>query len=438
MPLTGSHTYVGFGFGAIQAGLFLYEAYQSGAFRRLVVAEVMSDLVDAIRRTEGYFTINIAMKDRLLQAKIGPIQIENPANEDDRQRVISAVAEAQEIGTAIPNVNYYATAHNSSLHRILAEGIHKKIASPHPPAVIYTAENHYHAAIILHDKVWQALPESDHRIADQCIKIVDTVIGKMSGVVTDPKVIQAKNLAPIIPEESRAFLVEAFNQILVSQAAFDQGEGEPAFRRGISVFQEKSNLQPFEEAKLFGHNATHALAAYIGAHCGVDYIQGLRDVPGAMGFLRKAFIEESGAALIRKYQDVDPLFTREGYANYADDLLERMVNPYLHDTIARVGRDPKRKLGWNDRLIGTMRLVLSQGIEPRRYAFGAAAALALLDPFTLEDAHGVSEMVRPLWDQDNPDPYEATAAIEWIETACQQLSEWKQSAGFPDLTSIML
>jgi hypothetical protein len=85
-----------------------------------------------------------------------------------------------------------------------------------------------------------------------------------------------------------------------------------------------------------------------------------------------------------------------------------------------------------------MRLVLRQGIEPRRYAFGAAAALALLDPFTLEDAHGVSEMVRPLWDQDNPDPYEATAAIEWIETACQQLSEWKQSAGFPDLTSIML
>ena len=29
-------TFVGFGFGAIQAGLFLYEAQQSGAFTRLV------------------------------------------------------------------------------------------------------------------------------------------------------------------------------------------------------------------------------------------------------------------------------------------------------------------------------------------------------------------------------------------------------------------
>jgi len=43
MPLTGSKTFVGFGFGAIQAGLFLYEAYQSGNFGRLVVAEVLPD-----------------------------------------------------------------------------------------------------------------------------------------------------------------------------------------------------------------------------------------------------------------------------------------------------------------------------------------------------------------------------------------------------------
>ena len=45
MALTGTRTYVGFGFGAIQAGLFLYEAYRSGNFARLVVAEVLPDLV---------------------------------------------------------------------------------------------------------------------------------------------------------------------------------------------------------------------------------------------------------------------------------------------------------------------------------------------------------------------------------------------------------
>ena len=45
MALTGDRTYVGFGFGAIQSGLFLYEAYRSGKFQRLVVAEVIPEVV---------------------------------------------------------------------------------------------------------------------------------------------------------------------------------------------------------------------------------------------------------------------------------------------------------------------------------------------------------------------------------------------------------
>jgi mannitol-1-phosphate/altronate dehydrogenase len=55
-----------------------------------------------------------------------------------------------------------------------------------------------------------------------------------------------------------------------------------------------------------------------------------------------------------------------------------MLNPHLRDAVARVTRDPRRKLGWNDRLIGTMRLALAQGVAPRRYALGAAAALQIL------------------------------------------------------------
>ena len=42
-------TFVGFGFGAIQAGLFLAEAYLSRNFDRLVVAEVLPEVVAAVR-----------------------------------------------------------------------------------------------------------------------------------------------------------------------------------------------------------------------------------------------------------------------------------------------------------------------------------------------------------------------------------------------------
>ncbi|MBU4212845.1 MAG: hypothetical protein KKD33_09710, partial [Verrucomicrobia bacterium] len=52
--------FVGFGFGAIQAGLFLYEAHASGQFDRFVVAEVMPEVVDAIRKAGGRYRVNIA------------------------------------------------------------------------------------------------------------------------------------------------------------------------------------------------------------------------------------------------------------------------------------------------------------------------------------------------------------------------------------------
>ena len=48
-------TFVGFGFGAIQAGLFAYEAGRSGNFRRLVVAEVMPETVEALRNAQGRY-----------------------------------------------------------------------------------------------------------------------------------------------------------------------------------------------------------------------------------------------------------------------------------------------------------------------------------------------------------------------------------------------
>ena len=102
---------------------------------------------------------------------------------------------------------------------------------------------------------------------------------------------------------------------------------------------------PFEEAKLYGHNATHALAAYVGAMRGVERIADLSKHPDIFAFLRAAFIQESGEALVRKHAGKDPLFTHEGYREYADDLLARMVNPFLHDSVERVGRDPQRKLG---------------------------------------------------------------------------------------------
>lgn len=435
MGLTGTRTYVGFGFGAIQAGLFLYEAYRSGNFRRLVVAEVVPDVVSSLRRAGGTYTVNIAHPDQVEAARVGPVEIYDPAVAADRKRLVDALAGAQEIGTAIPSVSYYRSEGRGSLHRLLAEGLRRKAASRGPAALVYTAENHNHAAEILEAAVLRELPPAEHSAVRARVQFLNTVIGKMSGVISDSETLDEHGLATTTLQEHRAFLVEAFNHILISRVRVRTIDGGPRFRRGIEVFEEKDDLLPFEEAKLYGHNATHALAAYVGALAGAQRIADLKAMPGALSFLRAAFLEESGKALVRRHVGVDALFTRQGYAHYADDLLARMTNPHLLDTVERVGRDPARKLGWNDRLVGTMRVALEQGVEPRRYAFGAAAALAALDPLILDQAAPAKALLVPLWHDASPTQAETEAVLEWVERGLQQLRVWCGS-GFGDLEDL--
>jgi mannitol-1-phosphate/altronate dehydrogenase len=426
MALTGTRTFVGFGFGAIQSGLFLYEAFFSGAFRRLVVAEVLQDVVSAVRLADNTYGVNIAYHDRVGSARIGPVEIQDPAAESDRQQVIDAIVEAEELATAVPSVAFYSSDKPGSIHRLLATGLCKKIEQGGPRAVIYAAENHNHAAEILEQRVMEQIPENQHAAVRARVRFLNTVIGKMSHVVTDAKEIQTQQLATIAPDFQRAFLVESFNRILISKIDFP----EP-FQRGIEVLQEKNDLLPFEEAKLYGHNATHALIGYIGALIGAQRVADLQEAPGVVSLARAAFIEESGEALIRKYRGVDPLFTPEGYREYADDLIERMMNPFLVDSIERVTRDTERKLGWNDRLIGTMRLALQQGVRPRRYALGAAAALAVLDSNILDSASPSAALTK-LWGDVPSSAKESEAVLGMIEDASQRLKAW-HTAGFPDL-----
>ena len=417
MALTGERTFVGFGFGAIQAGLFLYEAYQSGHFGRLVVAEVLPDRVEAVRRAQGCYWLNIAQADHIERVAVGPVEIYNPAVEADRKRLIAAIAQAREIATAIPSVRLYATAGAGSLHRVLAAGLRQKARQRGPRAVVYAAENHNHAAEILAEAVWDEIPGGEQADVRGRVRFLDTVIGKMSGVKSAPEEIQALALAPITPDAPSAFLVEAFNHILISRIDFGSGR----FVRGIDAFEEKDDLLPFEEAKLYGHNAVHALAAYLGGLRGHALIADIREDEELMALLRAAFIQESGGAMVRKYAGVDHLFTPAGYAAYADDLLTRMTNPWLRDTVERVGRDPERKLGWEDRLIGTMRLALSQGVQPERFALGAAAALRRLGLPPAATDETLSNRLMAIWQASNPDNHEAEQALGLVIRAWRNL-----------------
>lgn len=395
MNSINEHVFTGFGFGPIQSGLFAAEALKSGNFKRIVIAEIDQALVDAVRANNGCYAVNVASSTGIETEQIDGIEIYNPMVDTDKEKLIKALSQATEIVTSLPSVKYYDTGRDS-VAALIAQGLKNSTAKA---TIIYNAENNNHAAEILEQKVKEK--SSEFRTS---VQFLNTVIGKMSQVVTSKAEIAEKNLKPITPNINRAFLVEEFNRILVTKCTIS------GFKPGIGVFLEKEDLLPFEEAKLYGHNAIHTLLAYLGAQRGYQVMAELENNAEIMKIAHDAFIYESGTALNIKYAHLnDRLFTPEGYRAYAEDLLKRITNPYLSDTIERAARDSRRKLGLNDRIFGTMQLAFEYGIEPVNIAKGAAAGIEFMCnrtkdnevPKMLYDNQKIRELLDWLWNGES-------------------------------------
>lgn len=343
-------TFLAIGLGPIQTGIFLLGA--RGKFDRLVVAEVDNQVKETINASGGSITINIAGENSVIQKNITGVEVLNPLDEEDKRELVQAAAEAEEIATALPSVDFF-----SGIAEYLKTGFSQ---NPHQRRFIYTAENHNHAAEKLEQAIDLPLPQTYY---------LNTVIGKMSSVV--PAADCAGDIKPLCSGADRGHLVEEFNKILISTC-------QNIEERSVSDLIVKKDLYPFEEAKLYGHNAVHFLLATLGAQSGKTSMDELVDYPEIMEFAELAFLDECGKGLCRKWKDFDGLFTEDAFRIYAEDLLIRMVNPFLKDSIPRIIRDLPRKLGWDDRVIGTMRLVLKQGIRPEKLAKGAALSAVSL------------------------------------------------------------
>ena len=274
--------------------------------------------------------------------------------------------------------------------------------NPQKNQILYASENNNFAAEILNKEI---LKHTSKNKLNR-FQILNTVIGKMSGIIQSPQVIQQLSLTPLVPGMSKAILIEEFNKIYISKITL------PDVSKGILVFKEKENLLPFEEAKLFGHNAIHSLLGYLASLKGYVFMSEIKKDKYLLKLARDAFLNESGASLIKKYRHTgELLFTKKGYQDYADDLLERMVNPYLHDEVERVCRDPIRKLGYNDRIFGTMREALKQGIVPEIMAKGVYAALCYLkkkfkaESPELDSLLNIRSFLSKIWKHEELDEY---------------------------------
>lgn len=140
---------------------------------------------------------------------------------------------------------------------------------------------------------------------------------------------------------------------------------------GLSL---KENLNAYIERKLFTLNTGHAITAYLGAQKNKETIyEAINDseikniVLGAM--------RESGEVLIKRHG-----FRREEHEAYIQKILNRFFNPYLKDSVFRVGREPMRKLSYNDRLIKPILGTLEYNLRHDNLLKGVISAFKFYSP----------------------------------------------------------
>ncbi len=136
----------------------------------------------------------------------------------------------------------------------------------------------------------------------------------------------------------------------------------------LPPFKGLDNFPACIEEKLYILNCGHAVCAYLGHQRGYSYIHEAmadetinRAVVGAMLEAQRALHCKHGHTL--------------HYGSFINEILASFSNAALRDTIARVGRDPVRKLQADDRLIGPAKLAYRYSIEPTFLIQGCAAAL---------------------------------------------------------------
>jgi len=193
-----------------------------------------------------------------------------------------------------------------------------------------------------------------------CFQYIDNKIGFVESVVS--------RMIPVVPEEIRKndptlIRVEEYCILPVDKKGF---KGEIPSVEGMIPYD---NLKAYEEQKLFIHNLGHSSFAYFGYLKEYKYIWQAVEDKEINGRVRD-ILNESGTALIKKHG-----FTEKEMQEHIEDLFKRFANKSLGDTVYRVGREPIRKLGINDRFIGGAKLVLEYGIEPENICTGIAAAL---------------------------------------------------------------
>lgn len=302
---------------------FIGQIFSRAGFE-VVFVDIDQEIINALNERRRY---TVEIKDREPRT----IVVENVRGVDGRD----TEAVAEELATCRIAATAVGPAALPYIYPNLAAGLARRRALGNGPLDVIICENMRNAAEAMYAGV-AAYLRSGFPLREM-LGAVETSIGKM---------------VPIMSAEVRArdpllVYAEAYNTLICDAKGF-LNPVPP-----VPELEPKENMKAYVDRKLFIHNLGHALCAYFAHLEAPELVFTWEAVEHpTIGPAVRAGMMESARALIRAYPDE---FNEENQREHVDDLLTRFANRALGDTIYRVGRDVRRKLGREDRVIGALR-----------------------------------------------------------------------------------
>jgi mannitol-1-phosphate 5-dehydrogenase len=328
---------VHFGAGNIGRGFVGLILHRAGF--QVVFADVVGELIDALNATPSY--------------RVKEVGLESGEEVVDGYRAINSRADEPAVVAAIAAADIVTTAVGPTVLRfvapVIAAGLRERAGGTAPLAVM-ACENAINATDVLAGHIRAAVPEAEWPAVAARAVFANTAVDR---------IVPAQ-----APDAGLDVTVETYFEWAIERPPF--GGGEPSIPDATWV----DDLAPYIERKLFTVNTGHATTAYHG------FARGIRKLSDALAddAVRTAVegvLGETKRLLVAKHD-----FTDDAQQAYVDKILQRFANPFLPDTVDRVGRQPLRKLSRNERLIGPAAGLAERGVRPQHLLATVDAALS--------------------------------------------------------------
>lgn len=328
-----------FGAGKIARGFIGHLLYLSGI--DFVFVEKADSLCDLLNERKEY-TVNILgnSKENCIVKNVRALKF------SQEEEIIEAISKADAVFNAVGGKNL------GEIVPFITKGIEAK-SKKGGKINFVTCENWKKPADVIKNGVLEIISDDVKEYFVKNVGITEAVIMRSAIeadkelLLKDPLIVNVQNYWELHVDSSRL-------------------KGDLPAIKGLNLIKEFTG---FLERKFYTYNAANGTTSFVGALFGYEKIADAAHDEKILEILDGVYKETAKALSIKHGIDFDDqwAFTRTS--------LNKLQDYTIVDFIERNARDPLRKLGPDDRLVGSAKLVLSCGIVPENLCLAIAAAI---------------------------------------------------------------